>query len=223
MKMRLLKRNIILSAIALACYTFISCASTTPDVPETKIQKSTLSPNEPQASFPKMAVGDSWVVTAYGGKKYGKDTYTGKVVNVDENGSFDLQIKRKKSGKTWIRYYDIDEPHVHGILNTDTDPGLLCFPLFVGKTWTNEVRAKSMDGEYNEFKSSYNVQTFETVNTKVGQFEAFKIKRESKNIGTGWLGSSYFWYSPKVKAIIKAKHEWKRGLELISFKVKETN
>jgi len=222
MKVKLLKIIIFLSVFALACNTFISCVATTSDVPVAKLQKSMPLPNEPQASFPKMVLGDSWVVTAYGSKKYPKDTYTGEVTNVDQNGSFDLQMKAKKSGKTWSRFYDIDEPHVKGILPTDAAGGTLSFPLFVGKTWKAKGSFKSLSGKYNEFRLTHEVKAFETVNTKAGQFEAFKIKRTTKNIDVGWSGYSYFWYSPKVKAIIKSKHKTKRGANLISYKVKES-
>lgn len=96
---------------------------------------------------------------------------------------------------------------------------LLNFPLFVGKKWSDKYHAKSIYGNYCDYKNDYVIKNYETVSTKAGSFQAFKIFQRQYNKDKGWMGTIAYWYAPEVKRIVKSNPSWKTGKELISYKL----
>jgi hypothetical protein len=166
------------------------------------------------AEFPEMRIGNSWETTDFS-DQYGSDTYNYEITNVEADKSFDLRIRVKRTGKKYFRYYNSKEENFPGILSFENDSSVLSFPMFVGKSWKASQNAKTRSGEMGNFSSVYLVESYESVETDVGTFNAFKIKRKTHNITAGWRGESFFWYSPDVKGIIKSKHTEKRGTKLM--------
>jgi hypothetical protein len=49
--------------------------------------------------------------------------------------------------------------------------------------------------------------------------KAFKIEMINRIVNTASSGTEIYWYSPEIKAIVKAKPSWKPGTELLSYNV----
>jgi len=171
-------------------------------------------PDEPVAHFPKMIVGDSWVYTAWS-RKYGIDIYTSKIIEVELDGSYTREIKSKKAKKTRIRNYG----SIGQQINPPTTRKTLNFPLFVGKKWSDKHTGRSTSGSYHTWENDYIVKKYETVNTEAGPFKAFKIFQRQHNVVTGWMGTNEYWYSPEAKFIVMEKPTWRKGIDLISYKL----
>jgi TolB-like protein len=202
-------KSIFLFFIPLALFISFGC--------QPHIRQSPL-PGDPVAPFPKMMVGDSWVKSGYS-FEHGSDIYHVKVVQVESDGSFLLEVKGEKEAKpSYSRYnnkYEILRDG--GAMIKDNVERVLDFPLFVGKKWKDKYRGRGTDGVYSDFLNDYVVDKYETVNTKAGSFKSFKIKRHHSNLtGRGYFFEEY-WYSPEGKCIVKSIPSWKYGSELISY------
>jgi len=173
------------------------------------VKKSPL-PGDPVAHSPKMAVGDSWMISGYS-KKYGMDIYHAKVIAVEPDGSFLLEVRGEK-GELLSRRYNNRYERVPG-----KSEKLLDFPLFVGKKWKAKYQAYSTTGVYSNYADDYVVEKYETVDTKAGSFKSFKIKRFHYNIDRRLENIEEYWYSPEAKCIVKSLPSWRYGLELISY------
>jgi len=171
-------------------------------------------PGGPFAKLPQMVVGDTWVFTDYSGK-HGIDTYTAKITHVEQDGGFTVERKSKKSKKTKI--YNYDNKLIR--INPPYKAKLLAFPLFIGKQWSDKYRSKSKGGRNFHYENGYIVKNYETVFTKAGSFQAFKILQRQYNKDTGWTGTNEYWYAPTVRLIVKSKPSWRTGRELISYKL----
>ena len=87
-----------------------------------------------------------------------------------------------------------------------------------GKTWKNRFFTQSIGRIPYEYEAVYEVQSFETVSTKAGAFESFKIKRTSYVVECPQhLYIYYYWYSPKVKIIIKVNSIYHGDMELLNY------
>lgn len=168
-------------------------------------------PGDPVANFPKMTVGDSWMASEYG-QKYGMDIYHKKVIAVEPDGGFLLEVRGEKAGLFYRRYNNRYERALE-----KSSEKLLDFPLFVGKKWKDKYQDYSISGVYSHYANDYVVEKYETVDTKVGSFKSFKIKRIQYNIDTNWRGLEEYWYSPEAKCIVRSIPSWRYGLELISY------
>jgi hypothetical protein len=72
--------------------------------PTRAIRQSPL-PGDPVAPFPKMMVGDSAVISDYS-SKHGTDIYHIKVIQVESDGSFLLEVKGEKEAMPHYRRYN---------------------------------------------------------------------------------------------------------------------
>lgn len=186
----------------------------------TEVKKQSPTPGDVVAEWPKMQVGDTWYTTdsssVYGSDNY--DNYHYKVARVEEDGSFDVEITSEKREKPRYLYHNSNYPMMSGVTCVDFDKHKVSFPLFVGKEWDAVAAYKPKPGlNFADYKTKYKCLKFERIKTRAGEFKAFKIKRITHNVSTGWRGQSYFWYSPKIKVIIKSKHDFKKGMKLISY------
>ncbi|MDO8955547.1 MAG: hypothetical protein Q7W38_01695, partial [Deltaproteobacteria bacterium] len=100
-------------------------------------------PRQPIAHFPKMVVGDSWVFKGHS-YRYGSDTFQQKIIKVEEDGGFVMEVTGEKEG-IHHRYYDkgyqlIAAKIPEGTqIKTPVPPEKrLEFPVFVGKRWKDE-------------------------------------------------------------------------------------
>ncbi len=172
-------------------------------------------PGEPVAKLPKMVVGDTWVFRDWS-SHYGKDVFTAKVIDVEEDGSFALEVTAKKADTRKVYNYDANARQI----NPPTDRQLLIFPLFVGKKWSDQYEGGAVDGKRYKYENTYKVKSYGTVTTEAGTFEAFKIYRVIHNISAHGVDTATYWYSPEIKLIVKEKPSWKIGRELISYTLK---
>lgn len=173
------------------------------------VKKSPL-PGDPVADFPKMTIGDSWMVSGYS-QKYGMDIYHRKVIEVEPDGAFLLEVKGEKGGRNDYRYNNRYE-RVGG-----NGEKLLDFPLFVGKKWKDKYQDYSTSGVYSHYTNDYVVEKFETLDIKAGSFKAFRIKKYHYNIDRNSRFTEDYWYSPEAKCIVRSLPSWRYGLELISY------
>jgi hypothetical protein len=92
----------------------------------------------------------------------------------------------------------------------------LDFPLFVGKRWKTEYRAFTIMANHARFRVAAEtwVSGIEQVSTNAGNFQAFRIQRESLESGSGGLGAGIgvgitrdvnytYFYSPGTRSIVK--------------------
>ena len=196
---------------------FFSACETTP------IRQAPL-PGESIAHFPKMMVGDSWV-TKGPSHKYVSDIHHSKVTEVKEDGSFVIEVKAEKAGLRYYLYYNNKYQAVKVIGSTGKTKKIsevcqkLSFPLFVGKKWKDQYYSKSITGVKYEYTNEYTVIKYETITTKAGSFKAFKIRQWNSSIEIGPIGHWAYWYSPKLKNIIKSSSKYHTNIELLSYKL----
>jgi len=184
-------------------------------------------PGEPVAHVPKMTVGDTWVYTGFG--YGGTDTFTSKVVEVQADGGFVTERKSKKKNRTVLCYWNNKYQKTRMVdkdsgneLDVLTPPAKYPdFPLFVGKQWSDKYTGSSITGSTDDYANDYFVESYGKVSTKAGTFDAFKISRQHYNISRGRRTSffSTFWYSPKLKIVIKSEPDWRIGKEVISYRL----
>ena len=180
---------------------------------ETGPEKLAPDPGEPVAYFPKMKVGDTWVIK---NKMYlGEKPFISnlEVINVEKDGSFVLREERSDNKKYDLLYYNykyllikkINISTGKNVNISDPPKKYYLFPLFVGKKWNDDrYTSESVEGVGYQYENSYKVLKYETVKLKAGSFKAFKIRRINTIItGTGGPWISYSWYSPKMKVGIK--------------------
>ncbi|MDP2325923.1 MAG: hypothetical protein Q8N51_18110 [Gammaproteobacteria bacterium] len=113
---------------------------------------------------------------------------------------------------------------------SETNPGLLRFPLEVGKRWRYDsqwiFKPKSSAGTVS---MSVEVQARERVSVPAGEFDAFRLFALGKLGGTSPANSVYasettttYWYAPAARAIVKSVHHnpylGKTVVELVSVK-----
>ena len=170
------------------------------------------------ANCPKMVVGDSW---KYSGpdRGRGRDIYTGRIVYVEEDGGFDIEVTAKKQDYTRVSHYDSDCRRIY----SPSGQRSLDFPLFVGKEWSEEYEDTDVTGKKRKYKDTCKVKGYEKVTTKAGTVEAFKIHRKHMIVSTSEFATSVYWYSPEVKFIVKEKPSWRIGRELISYSLVTSN
>lgn len=90
------------------------------------------------------------------------------------------------------------------------------FPLFVGKRWKTEYRAFTIVANNARFRIAAEtwVSGIEQVSTNAGNFQAFRIQRESLESGSGGIGAGMgvgitrhvnytYFYSPETRSIVK--------------------
>jgi TolB-like protein len=184
-------------------------------------------PRQPLAQFPKMVVGDSWIFKGHS-YRFGSDTFQQKVIKVEEDGGFVLEVTGEKEGIRH-RFYDKEYRHIKEIkipegtqFRTPVPPEKrLEFPLFVGKRWKDEyVWWSPIDKKNFHFSNDSIVEKYEAVETKGGVFQAFKIVKKYHNIETKWKGINTYWYAPEVKREVKSIRDYrKEGEELIRYQL----
>jgi TolB-like protein len=196
---------------------FTSGCQTTPSK-QTHLPGKTVS-----ASFPKMMIGDSWVIREF--SKKGVVTRSRTIIETKPDGSFMEEAKDDK-GRILNVYYN---NRYRCIVSISVETGnavkipkppekRLEFPLFVGKKWNDEFDAWKR-GTIRHFKNEYTVDKYETINTKAGSFKAFKIIKLGSIPKKGWKGREEYWYSPEAKRIVRSIPDWRYGSELLSYKL----
>jgi hypothetical protein len=183
-------------------------------------EKATPQPNEPIINFPIMVIGEEWTIdTAYGIRHR-------KVIDVSSDGGFTLESKREDGSNIVHQFFDnkycfVREINIQtGMHSKIPEPPqlLLNFPLFVGKTWDDEFDSVTSSGNLARFKNSYTVEKIEMKSTKAGEFKTVKISQKQLNINTNASYICTQWYSPDLKIIIKEEPNWRKGMELLSYR-----
>ncbi len=199
----------------------LSVCGTPPAAQQTSLTR------QPIAHFPKMVVGDSWVFKGFS-YTFGSDTFQQKIIKVEEDGGFVMEVTGEKEGIRH-RYYDKEYQHIKEIkipegtqFKTPVPPEKrIEFPVFVGKRWEDEYAWWSpVDKKYLRFTNDSTVEKYETVETTGGTFQAFKIVKRYHIPETKWNGINAYWYSPEVKREVKSIPDWrKEGHELIRYQL----
>lgn len=182
------------------------------------------------AQFPKMLVGDSWVIRGFHPIS-GTETYHQKIIQVKEDGGFVVESKEEKGpihhltfNNKYERVDIVKIPEGEKIKFGPKPPmNRFDFPLFVGKKWKDEfVSWNPGVKKETRFFNDYVVEGYETVTTKAGTFKAFKIVRRSICQETRRKGTETYWYAPEVKHEIKSAPDYREGSELISYQLATT-
>ena len=176
--------------------------------PSSQAKKQAPSPDEPVANAPQMIIGEQWLVKNHRGLR------SHKVIEVETDGKFVVEVKDENGLVLWHRHYDVG----YHILGTDfiaprekTKPGApwekaLNFPLFVGKKWQDHHQGEGPDGIVRNFQNTWEVKAVETVEAPAGTFSAFKIHRSFTAANMRHTREQYYWYAPEVKIVVKMLH-----------------
>jgi uncharacterized caspase-like protein len=190
--------------------------------PAVPAAKTAPEPGEPVANFPRMTVGDQWVLKTFRGVR------SCKVIEVKPDGGFTLEVTSGDGAVMWHHTYDsnyrlvgIENKTTGKTMKTPSPPAKhLDFPLFVGKKWEDEFYGLALDDSYRTFKNSYEVEKVEKVSTPAGEVSAFKIRRRYTVDGGKKITDQYYWYSPELKITVKihnsADFETKAGIPVFS-------
>jgi hypothetical protein len=158
-----------------------------------------------RADRPVVSVGDRWQFVAYFTVYSTTPNRTWVVESVSPAG-----IEGTENGEPLRLTPDLnvlESPRAR-----DATPGLLRFPLEVGKRWTYASDYEFKDNG-TKVRSSNHVQVvaFEKVRVVAGEFDAFRIETRGKFRGRSkagghvigeWVG--FFWYAPAARAIVKS-------------------
>lgn len=112
--------------------------------------------------------------------------------------------------------------------SSETNPGLLRFPLEVGKRWRYDsqwiFKPKNSRGT---IATRVEVQARERVSVPAGEFDAFRLVAHGalggnspSNTFYGGETTTTYWYAPAARAIVKSQHHnpylGKTTVELVS-------
>lgn len=173
------------------------------------------------APRPDIRVGDQWQFAVYDSVPTRDPNRTWIVTAVTPAG-----IEGTENGAPLRLTPDLnvlDSPR-----QSETNPGLLRFPLEVGQRWRYDSRwifkPKSSAGTV---AMVVEVQARERVSVPAGEFDAFRLFARGKLGGTSPANSVYasettttYWYAPAARAIVKLAHHnpyvGKTNVELVS-------
>jgi len=174
---------------------------------------------------PDVKVGDQWKFAVYYTVPSTTPNRTWVITSVTATG-----IEGTENGEPLRLTRDLNV--IESPRSKDSNPGLLNFPLVVGKRWQYES-----DWEFKPKKSSGKatvdvvVLAYERVTVPAGEFDAFKLSAREALSGTSPIGSQYagettrtYWYAPAVRAIVKSvSHNPYLGpstVELVGFELR---
>jgi len=179
---------------------------------------------------PEVNVGDCWTFNSTNVLNRGPvGEYESCVTLVKEDLIFTV-AKRKSDGREFDLAYTSEWGVSGSITGSVSTPPIrfLQFPLFIGKTYSNEYETHSFEPQEYQSKTKLecNVNGWDDVSVPAGKFHALKINCAGTYVGTGrstgWgRVSGTFWYAPEVKRYVKWRYgnvnAEPRGDELVSF------
>ena len=175
------------------------------------------------AYFPKMQVGDKWMIQNQ------TEKYYLEIVSVNPDGSFVRYSRKDKRPMTRKFYFNnkfqlVKVQSLSGRVIMKPEPLIttLDFPLFVGKRWETKYDSYSIGGRIGEYVEKFRVLSYETVKTPAGEFKAFKIRRSGSHTDSTDSSALYTtieWYSPEVKIYVKKIHSDFSPMELVDYKL----
>jgi len=219
-----LKRTLISASLAISLLLplFAFLTRTAPTFAAIPHPPSRLVRTPGKAEMPAWKVGYQW---EYDWKRSGSSgTYTKEIIREDTLGGVPTFVAKT------LRTEEFYTKDTLGLLatvskgkpvSTQRPPfQFFVWPLEVGRQWTTAPEGDSLEDESSsELMIVMRVAEFEEVSVPAGTFEAFRV--EMHEAYSGALVMEY-WYSPKVKWMVKAKQHWPNTVyeqELRSFKV----
>jgi hypothetical protein len=174
---------------------------------------------------PAMRPGDSWVYYRAKGRD-AMQTEREQVIRILADGSYYLRLVPELGEEKVIefspqgRLVAYAENGKRSVV--DKPMHRLSFPLFVGKTWTDDCQGRSIEGDVHGYASSYRVEGWEEVTTRGGNFRALAVQRTVRR-DDGRSGEERFWYAPAAKRVVLSRPDWKQGTELLSCNLNPLN
>jgi hypothetical protein len=159
------------------------------------------------ATRPDIRVGDRWEFAVYDSAPTRVPSRTWVVTSVTPSG-----IEATENGAPLRLTLDLnvlDSPR-----QSETNPGLLRFPLEVGKRWSYDTQwTFKLKGSTGTLAMAVEVQARERVSVPAGEFDAFRLFARGKLGGNSPAQSVYeaettttYWYAPAARAIVKIQH-----------------
>jgi hypothetical protein len=177
-----------------------------------------------KADRPDVRVGDQWQFSKSGDRRAPARRFTWVVTAVTPEG-----IQATEDGQPLALTPDLqvlDSP-----FNRGSNPGLLSFPLEIGKSWTfvNDYLLKDT-GTTGRNQGSVVVLTYEKVRVVAGEFDAFKLESTGTFSGSSAAGVPIsgmtirtYWYAPAARAIVKEEirdpYRGAYGFELVALEL----
>lgn len=158
------------------------------------------------AERPEIRVGDEWKFAVYYAVRSTTPNRVWRITSVEPT-----RIEATENGQPLSLTRDLnvlDSPNTR-----ETNPGLLRFPLSVGRTWRFETdwlfKPKQSRGHASVVVS---VVAYEKLDVAAGTFDAFRLTSVEQLSGTSPIGSQYagqttrtYWYAPAARAIVKSE------------------
>lgn len=169
-----------------------------------------------RAEFPSINVGDTWTYRGYFNRKNQEIEWSEKVLFVSSNGDFKVQVHNEPYGN-YVMGYTKAVVRTFEPIRGVGDPAreYLRFPLTVGAEWDQIYTNESMSGKLRTYDNHHKVAAVESVKTRAGVFQAFRIEKTQQIVGTNREYWEKYWYAPSVKRIVKHTSTFKNGYELI--------
>jgi hypothetical protein len=177
--------------------------------------------------FPKMEVGEKWIVMAHDRLT---DKYTKHIIEVsgvNKDGSFETTTVIPEYNRRIKNLYDNSYGRIASIdlvenqeVSVPRPPrNLLNFPLWVGKKWRDDkyVAWNKNDKRLYNYRNYYHVKAYKEIKTAAGTFKAFKISRLNHNLDSNNRWYRTYWYSPEVKRFVKYRAEEGDRFDLIKY------
>ena len=176
------------------------------------------------ASRPDVRVGDQWQFAVYDSVPTRVPNRTWIVTAVTPAG-----IEATENGEPLRLTPELnvlDSPR-----SSETNPGLLRFPLEVGKRWNYESRwVFKFKGSTGTIAMAVEVQARERVIVPAGTFDAYRLFARGALGGNSPTNTFYggdttttYWYAPEARAIVKSVHHnpylGKSIVELVSVRL----
>jgi hypothetical protein len=157
------------------------------------------------ADRPEVRVGDQWKFAAYYAVPSAVPNRVWRITAVGP-----LELAGTEDGEPLRLTRDLNV--LESPRTRESNPGLLSFPLTVGKRWQFktdwEFKPKNSRGTYT---AKVEVVAYEKVTVPAGEFDAFRLTSREALGGTSPIGTRYegettrtYWYAPAARAIVKS-------------------
>jgi hypothetical protein len=157
------------------------------------------------AARPVVKVGDQWRFVVYYTVPSTVPNRTWLITSITSTG-----IEGTEDGEPLRLTHDLNV--VESPRTKESNPGLLSFPLEVGKRW-QYVSDWVFKPKGSEGSSAVQVVVvaYEKVTVAAGEFDAFRLTSRETLSGTSPIGSQYagettrtYWYAPAARAVVRS-------------------
>ena len=186
-------------------------------------------------NIPDVHIGDLWKYRIIDG--YTNETtleFSHRIVRIDDK-EIVIQVQNKQNSGRRLQYFNREWNLLEsGEIKWEPYNPENKFPLQVGMTWNQEVKASNNHGGTHSIYTKAIIVALEKVNVPAGIFDAYRIERDieerSNNSDATVIKSrDVIWYAPAVKKFVRrenivysnGRERSKEIIELTEYSLKE--